>query len=159
MNRKREGMEKQEKCLEIKCGCEGRKCVFWDKDRKICEDQTEWINEAGDLVCRYQNGAVQKPPASSDSKQKDEIDTILDGLIWDVEYGKNIQRKKTKSQLRKFYREEDGRELIKEIREFMKSNSIQINGHHHIEYTVINNYLKEYLKQLDKEGEWKKKKD
>ncbi len=36
--------------------CEKRKCKFWDGVK--CTDQDEFVNNQGDLVCRYQDGAM-----------------------------------------------------------------------------------------------------
>ena len=36
--------------------CEERNCKFWDGNK--CNDPIEYFNKTGDLVCRYQDGAM-----------------------------------------------------------------------------------------------------
>jgi hypothetical protein len=39
-------------------------CDYWSKRKEICIDDEEWVNEAGEDVCRYHQDAILKPSVS-----------------------------------------------------------------------------------------------
>ena len=52
--------------------CEERKCKFWNGVK--CTDQDEYVNNQGDLVCRYQDGAMLYDEYIEEKENNQEFD-------------------------------------------------------------------------------------